>query len=173
MALSTTALKRDLSRAELALAALAITVLVAVFMQRMRAVEAAAEEAMLVTQLQTMQAQLLSLRLEFVTGGAKARRLTLEDVVQTIAPETIIFANSAADFDWRTTVPGAWVYFRDQQRLDYRVAGEPAALGAVGEPPRVGFQLIASYADMSAGGPRRLVGVRIERLHPAPVTQEP
>ena len=121
MAITTTALRRNLSRFELALAVLVLTVLVTLFLRRMESVSAAAEEAMVRTRVQDMQARLMTLRAGFVSGELGGRPVQVDDVVRLLARGDVPWVATARGFDWATVPEGSWVYFEDRREFAYRV----------------------------------------------------
>ncbi len=165
MAISSTALKRNLSRAELALAAVVIAALVAVFMQRMRAIEVAAEEAIVTTRVQDMQARLLGLRLQFMTADAGGRFAALDEVMRQVVGEELIVARRVRSIDWQRVRAGGWVYVSTERKLLYRTLTGDDFPGASGTPATVTFQVQPSFADKQAGaeGAGRLIGARLVR----------
>ncbi|MCB1749182.1 MAG: hypothetical protein H6977_04760 [Gammaproteobacteria bacterium] len=175
MAITTTALRRNLSRFELALAVLVLTVLVTLFLRRMESVSAAAEEAMVRTRVQDMQARLMTLRAGFVSGELGGRPVQVDDVVRLLARGDVPWVATARGFDWATVPEGSWVYFEDRREFAYRVIHRERFAAAGGDPLQLRFQLEVLRAATTPGGSGagRIVGARLVPLASAAWTAEP
>ncbi|MCZ6665562.1 MAG: hypothetical protein O7B81_09670 [Gammaproteobacteria bacterium] len=152
MAIETASLRRNLSRLEVAVAVLIIAVLFAVFMNRVSHVEAAAEKAILIAQFQDMQTRLLTLKVSFVLQEIQGRPPTLHDVVRHVGRGDLEFIESERAFDWESVDPGAWVYFEDVRRIEYRVISEDYFEVEKTGPKRVRFQVEPRYVDINDNG---------------------
>ncbi|MGE0482878.1 MAG: hypothetical protein AB7Q81_01935 [Gammaproteobacteria bacterium] len=163
MAITTTALQRNLSRFELALALLVLAILVSLFLRRMENVSAAAEEAAVRTRVQDMEARLMTLRASFASGDYAGRQLNEDDIVRILARGDVPAAATARGFDWSAVPEGSWVYFADRRQFAYRVIHAGRFPAAAGEPPQLRFQVEALRAATPSGGTGggRLVGARL------------
>lgn len=149
MAIETTSLRRNLSRFELAVTILIIAVLFAAFMSRMSGVEGAAERSILQARYQDMQARLLTLKVQFVSGTGGP--LTLEDVVRHLGRGDIAMLSSRDDPGWTDVRPGGWAWWAKERTIAYRVINEEYFADA-GIAPVVRFKLEPRYVDMQDDG---------------------
>ncbi|MGR8918528.1 MAG: hypothetical protein ACU85V_02825 [Gammaproteobacteria bacterium] len=162
MALSTSSLYRNLSRLELAIAVIVISILVVSFLQRMRAVELAAERATLDGQVQDMQARLLGLRADVLGGRISAGELSLSAIARRIGHPETVYVAAERGFDWNGLRPGGWVYFEEGAEFAYRPLAGKDMPGASGRPPRVRLRLRPLWSGTD--DERRLRGAMLERL---------
>ena len=62
------------------------------------------------------------------------------------------FIESERAFDWESVAPGAWVYFEDVRRIEYRVISEDYFEVEKTGPKRVRFQVEPRYVDINGNG---------------------
>lgn len=174
MAVSTVSGRRDLSRSELMLMVLVVTVMVVLFFNRLDNVEIAAEEAMLNARLQDMRSRLVELRLRILNQGDR-QALSLDDVVQQMVPGEVLMVDREYQIDWPAIGPGEWVFVRETGALWYRVAHPDGLASSVGEPQRVHFQLETTFAatPISSESSPRLLSARLLRAAPGEAPPQP
>ena len=152
MAIETTSLRRNLSRVELAAALVMIAILFAMFMNRVTRVEAAAEKSILRATYQDMQSRLITLKVTLVFQEKRDQPLSLSGIARHIGRGTMPLFESEANVNWEDLPRGAWIYFKDTQRFEYRVINEDYFDVESEEPKRVRFQLEPRYVDINRNG---------------------
>src|SRR5690606_662661 len=124
-------------------------------------VEVAAEEALVRAQVQDMQARLMTLRTEIISGTGRV--LTRAAIVRHLGRGDLHQAPVAAAFAWDTLAPGSWVYFQDTGELVYRVRRMAGTAYRPGAPPVLRFQLTTVPAAIADGG-ERVVGATLQAV---------
>ena len=152
MAIETASLTRNLSRVELAAAIVIIAILFAMFMNRVTRVEAAAEKSILRATYQDMQSRLITLKVSLVFQENRDQPLTLTGVARRIGRGMMPLLDSDTEVNWEDLPRGAWVYFKDAQRFEYKVINDDYFDVESDAPKRVRFQLEPRYVDINRNG---------------------
>ena len=141
--------KRQLALLQTAVVIAVLGGFMMLFMQKMRAVEAHVEQAMLTLMVQDIQARLMMYKTERIANGTFAEMAALADSnpIESFIDPPPGYVGALTAIDWSAVRPGQWFFDTTRGQLVYRVMNEHAFVTDFVNPKHARFRLDVRYED--------------------------